>query len=245
MNLQLGKHLRPGGGDLVVHDRDRHQTRVHHLGDVVVEQVWIGRNPLHRGFAGLGQRLVQFTELVPDGGILPDVDFLPGEVVDFGDWRRSRTRHDDPCGLRDERRGVVDLRLMLARHDQRAREIPVAFGELGEHLFASYGDEERADPQVSRLELLVELLLELAAHIVHGALHLAAIEKEAERRRHHEDAEHAALGDAVEIPLPLLAVEPGLEPRGGLGLLWLDRERGGAEIQHRRCDGDCASHPRT
>jgi len=68
-----------------------------------------------------------------------------------------------------------------------------------------------ADAEVTGIQLLVEELFELEAKIVGGTLDLAAIEKKAQLTGGDQDAKYSAFGDAIEIAVPLFALDAGYD----------------------------------
>ena len=90
MHLDVGEHLAPELGQIVVHDGDRGQAGVDHLEDVVVFEHAGGLVDDHRRLALRLQLAVQAGEALVIDAPFADEHLLAGQIVHA--WRSAARR---------------------------------------------------------------------------------------------------------------------------------------------------------
>ena len=89
VHVEIGEHLLPEAGQIVVDDGDRRETGIDHLEHVIVLENIGGLVNHHGRLAARGELLVQPDEAVVIGAQLANEHLAAGQVVHGGDRRRT------------------------------------------------------------------------------------------------------------------------------------------------------------
>ena len=200
MRLDLIEHLRPQGGPLFRGDRRRNQSGVHHLHQIVVHQVLVGRLDDDRRLAFLLQRLVHLLQVGVIGGQRIDVHLFAAQVGERGDRAEIRSRYDDLGYVRLDRRREGNSLFALGRdHDSVSDHVSHALRQGRLDLVGTHRKERDFHVQLAGLQLLVDELLELLQRLVHDALGMSFVVEEADGIDQDEGANVAVLRHLIEI----------------------------------------------
>src|SRR5262245_14341968 len=87
--------LTPEYGDEILNNGDFYQPVVRHLDHVLILEQFIGRTDHHRLFSFPAESFIERLETFVIAAGWTHLDFFAGQVIQAGDRRRRRARHDN------------------------------------------------------------------------------------------------------------------------------------------------------
>jgi hypothetical protein len=200
LRLDLIEHLRPERRAVFRGGRRRNQSRVHHLHQVVVNQVLVRCLDHDRFLASFLQLLVHLLQICVIDCQRIDVDLFCPQVGQRGNRSKLRPGYDDlgDVGLDRSREGN-SLFAFGRHHGAVGDQVSQSLRKRGLNLVSSRRKECDFHLQLAGLQLLVGEFLELFQRLVHHSSGLPFVVEKTDRVDQDQSANIAALHRLIQV----------------------------------------------